>query len=86
MGPAGQERAYVVRLCRRAGRGTKRAPSGGSLGRPARSGRWRTELSIRLMLVKRNDLKYERNEIIALLAKALLEKAVSRNYVRGANS
>jgi hypothetical protein len=37
-------------------------------------------------LVKRNDLKYERNEIIALLAKALLEKAVSRNYVRGANS
>jgi hypothetical protein len=32
------------------------------------------------------DLKYERNEIIALLAKALLEKAVSRNYVRGANS
>jgi hypothetical protein len=35
-------------------------------------------------LVKRNDLKYERNEIIALLAKALLEKAVSRNYVRGA--
>jgi hypothetical protein len=38
------------------------------------------------VLVKRNDLKYERNEIIALLAKALLEKAVSRNYVRGANS
>jgi hypothetical protein len=38
------------------------------------------------LLVKRNDLKYERNEIIALLAKALLEKAVSRNYVRGANS
>ena len=43
----------------------------------------RLVLSYQLTLVKRNDIKYERNDIIALLAKALLEQAVSRNYVRG---
>ena len=39
-------------------------------------------LGLRL-LASRNDIKYERNDIIALLAKALFDKTVRRNYVRG---
>jgi hypothetical protein len=46
----GTRAGFVARLCRCVGRGTKRAPLEAGLRAPARSGRWRIELSIRPVL------------------------------------